>query len=247
MYADEFDKSKGYLTETTTYFGRNYVAFKSLENELKKEKHSFMNCLVIGPGIDNQSHDMNYDVTRTFQPFELANILMNSSVPDYFIDVCDINLSVLNELQKSPTYLQVPELSKACTQYDSKLINYYNSFFKNNTISSTGLNRIVKIPEDISSKINLYQSNIIIDELPKEKYDIVICTVLLSHYDREITKSYNDPVVKTLRKIENSIKSQGYLMDTEKEPKDNNWEDVYYNSDENGLVHKIPASIFRKK
>jgi len=238
------DKSKGYLTDTNTYFGRHGYIFKKLWRELKKEKHSSMSCLIIGPGLENSLTDTSLEFTKTYQPFELANILTRANISDYTIDILDINPDVLNELKKTPTLLNI---SKLHTYHREVSNDYFQSFFSNNIIKDTPQNRIIKIPENVSSKFNLQLGDITRDSLPNEKYDVVICTVLLSHYYREVTGELYDPISRTLTKIENSIKSKGYLIDSEKYGPDNNWNLIAHHSVESPSIHPESTSLFRKK
>jgi hypothetical protein len=260
----DVDKSKGYLTETTTYFGRHYDAFQTLENELKKEKHDFMSCLVIGPGIETHANDFSSEFTRSYQPFELANTLIKSGVNDYSIEILDINPKVISEFQKRPAHLKIPILSeylesshsmlkyriKASLDGRSKAQDYFDSFFKSNIKPFDAKHNLVEIPLDVSSRLIPKLGNVILDDLPVEKYDVVICTVLLSHYSREMTREWIDPINPTLKKIENSIKPNRYLIDTEKSPfSDSKWEsiDYHYYIDSFTSIHPVNANLFRKK
>ncbi len=242
---------KGYLTETSTYFGRHCNSFRTLEKELKKEKPSSLSCLIIGPGIDYGLYGIDSKFTRTYQPFELANVLAKAQILDYNIDILDINPDVINELKKDPILLSVPlKPSNFTYMHQGKLESqiYFNSFFEDNTISHDNLNRVVEISKNVSSKFNLELADIIQYGLPVEKYDVVICTVLLSHYSRDMTRRLYNPIPATLKKIENSIKPGGYLIDTEKDPFDtDDWKCIKHFSVNTPSIHSESTSLFRKR
>lgn len=258
---NESDKKvKGYLTQTYTRFARHCNIFKTLEEELKKEQHSSLSCLIIGPGLEDElEYDfdkyVNENLTKTYQPFELANVLINANISDYNIDIMDINPRVLDELKKTPTQLRIP-LKPGYFQedYQGKALSqkYHDSFFKNNTIHKDDISRIVEIPETVSSRIKSYLTDIVSEELPIAKYDVVICTVLLSHYSvarrfDELSNYNYGTVLKTLMKIEKSVKSGGYLIDSEKLGSDKYWDLIRFVSVDTPSVHSESTSLFRKK
>ena len=207
MMSMKTDGTKGYLTATYTHLGRHYYVFRSLESELKYEKPSSLSCLIIGPGMAEQRKRKD-ERTNTYQPFELANILNKTNVKDYTIDILDINPEVLDELKKRPSLIRVPIIPK---NQDIVIQRYYESFFPKNTIETYTDHRIVKIPESVTSRFHLQLGDIIKDELPKEKYDIVVSTVILTHYYREVTDADKDPGQNTLKKNRRLSKTKRIL------------------------------------
>ncbi|MBN2111911.1 hypothetical protein JW707_02305 [Candidatus Woesearchaeota archaeon] len=258
---------RGWLTETSTGFGRHYKVFHALEKELIKNPKGSLDCLVVGPGlelhhanpvkkpngewalVEKASSSKRY--INSYQVFELANAARNAGIEDYYITALDINPDVLDEMRKRPALIRFyRDFWEKCHHIHASLEEmdemqqYFESFFRSNTLYAEGGERIVEIPDDVLSRVHLHEGDILADELPPESYDIVVCTVVLSHYSRECTHGV-DHVPEVMEKLCNAVKPGGFHINSELVfPGD--WEHIAYSPGRSTTMHQQYAHMMQK-
>ncbi len=245
------DVSKGRFTPANTVFGGGFEIFQKLEDLLKKSNFGFLECLVIGPGVEETyrpSANFPEHYTRTYQVYELVNALRNSGIEDFSIDVIDINPRVLDEFRKTPTEIKVRRqfyYNHLIRVDERRATQYYESFFPDCTILKEYFEKVVRVPEDVTSKIRLHQGDIVVDNIVPNSYDIGICTGALSFYSSEATHNHNDPVPQIMEKIGNSIRPRGFLITSEFGGL-KTWELRGLNLNYSGTIHERSVGLIQK-
>lgn len=215
------DASKGYLTEISTGFGRHYSCFQALEARLKNAPPRNYRALIIGPGMESTLVTPAH-FTRTYQPFELANVFRLAGISSYEIEVVDINPDVIQEMAKVPTRLMIRRnFWKHIHHYEeeeedaSNSRRYYSTFFSGCSVNDTAGFKVVEMPSDVASRIKPRLGDVILDSFPVAYYDVLLCTVLLSHYTPEMTHAQFNPVPRVMRKLSDSVKPGGYMFNSQ--------------------------------
>jgi hypothetical protein len=250
------EEIRGYMTETCTGFGRHYGMFQKLERSLKKRKIDSLKCLVVGPGLDYGATGEGLsgkNVIRTYQPYELANALRRGGVKNYEIDVMDINPKVLDEMRKSPTYLEIradfwnhvhPSDFNEDPQKEKR---YFNTFFTDQVRKSSGIFKMVEIPKIVNDRMNLSVGDIMADDIPKGEYDVAVCTVLLSHYGDEFFSGSLPAVREVCNKLEESVKPNGYVIGTFPPIDFKFLKDMATSTSFSASIHDTSATLFQKR
>ncbi|MBD3313438.1 hypothetical protein GF345_03265 [Candidatus Woesearchaeota archaeon] len=247
---------KGFMTCAHTFFGRHYYAFRALEEDIKKHPRDHMDCLVIGPGYDGEVTGPISDIDdyiRTYQPFELANAMINAGLESFVINVVDISPEVLSEIRKSPPLMKVSEgfwrsHLQRCLDKEDNLFSYYDSFFPDCTSSSAHGYKIVQIPDEVINSIKTEPRDIIADGIPERKFDAVVCTTVMSYY---FMQCFNNPEIsdegkRQMEKMRDSIYPGGYLITTEEPFPGKEWEILEYKCISAGSVHTESSGLYRR-
>ena len=264
MIGGIINTSKGRLTETATGFGRHYSVFQALEQKLKQIKKKSLKSLVIGPGLEPSFlGPFSKEITKTYQPYELANTFHRSGFNNYTIDVMDINQKVLDEMKKSPTILKIhsnfwERNHKTIRESKKEKENskkYFDDFFMN-SITKKQINpitkkeemyRLVQIPEYVTKNIKLKLGDLITDKIPKKHYNVVVCTVLLSHYLPEMTHDFFNPIPKVLNKLLDSVKFKGYFIDSYPWVDQRAWKIIEICEGDYATIHDTSATLSYRK
>ncbi len=252
---------KGKMPCANTKFGRHYRAFDALREQMEKSGKKHYDCIVVGPGMDSAPAEF----IRTYQPFELANSLMHAGIEDYQIDVMDMNPRVLEELKKRPAKILVRNSMIYEYKYDietdadrvSEFTKYHYRFFWNDQLADSffGDNhtKIVEIPETVTSKLKPIQGDIILDDIGKEKYDVAVCTVVLSHYYpgniNQILQMGEAPNVgSVMKKLKDSVNPGGFMISTELGTcGPDEWEEIAFHRNYAPENHETSAELVRKR
>jgi hypothetical protein len=220
-------KNRGLSSDTT--LKPNFAIENALTQLKAKGIISKINKVaIIGPGLDYTDKDEGYDFypPQTIQPFAVIESLIKLGLTDINslkIDTYDLSPKVNSHIQTFASKAKKKENYAILLPFDleknftTEFTNYWQNFGKEIALPSaskykeTNLQldvRSVKVRSDILSKINAFDTNIVLQHpnlVEKERYDLVIGTNIFLYYS-----SFEQALA--MRNLNEMLKDNGILL-----------------------------------